>query len=145
MKSETNLFSNWPSLCPRTILLAHASFPKNRFDAEQFLNILEANEFRCGSEGEGAKPSEIIRISSNALKKRRGQGAISGLVALSYIFLKNRGVSASLEKTSKLASEAAYLAGRGAVLGSRLIDFQSQKMTVAARATAERKVVAHLS
>jgi hypothetical protein len=30
-------------------------------------------------------------------------------------------------------------------LGSRLIDFQSQKMTVAARATAERKVVAHLS
>ena len=30
-------------------------------------------------------------------------------------------------------------------LGSRLIDFQSQKMTVAASATAERKVVAHLS
>jgi hypothetical protein len=30
-------------------------------------------------------------------------------------------------------------------LGSRLIDFQSQKMTVAARATADRKVVAHLS
>ena len=30
-------------------------------------------------------------------------------------------------------------------LGSRLIDYQSQKMTVAARATAERKVVAHLS
>jgi hypothetical protein len=30
-------------------------------------------------------------------------------------------------------------------LGSRLIDRQSQKMTVAARATAERKVLAHLS
>jgi hypothetical protein len=29
--------------------------------------------------------------------------------------------------------------------GSRLIDLQSQNMTVAARATAERKVVAHLS
>ena len=32
-----------------------------------------------------------------------------------------------------------------AVLGSRLIDLQSQKMTVAARATAERKVFAHRS
>lgn len=30
-------------------------------------------------------------------------------------------------------------------LGSRLIDFHSQNMTVAARATAERKVLAHLS
>lgn len=30
-------------------------------------------------------------------------------------------------------------------LGSRLIDRQSQNMTVAARATAERKVFAHLS
>ena len=35
--------------------------------------------------------------------------------------------------------------GSGAELGSRLIDFQSQKMTVAARATAERKVFAHQS
>ncbi len=33
----------------------------------------------------------------------------------------------------------------GIALGSRLIDRQSQKMTVAARATAERKVFAHLS
>ena len=33
--------------------------------------------------------------------------------------------------------------GRG--LGSRLIDRQSQNMTVAARATADRKVLAHLS
>ena len=31
------------------------------------------------------------------------------------------------------------------LLGSRLIDGQSQKMTVAARARAERKVLAHLS
>lgn len=31
------------------------------------------------------------------------------------------------------------------LLGSRLIDFQSQNMTVAARATADRKVFAHLS
>ena len=31
------------------------------------------------------------------------------------------------------------------LLGSRLIDRQSQNMTVAARATAERKVLAHLS
>lgn len=30
-------------------------------------------------------------------------------------------------------------------LGSRLIDFQSQNMTVAASATADRKVLAHLS
>lgn len=31
------------------------------------------------------------------------------------------------------------------VLGSRLIDLQSQNMTVAASATADRKVLAHLS
>ena len=30
-------------------------------------------------------------------------------------------------------------------LGSRLINFQSQKMTVAARATADRKTFGHLS
>ena len=34
---------------------------------------------------------------------------------------------------------------RGEELGSRLIDRQSQNMTVAARATADRKVLAHLS
>ena len=34
---------------------------------------------------------------------------------------------------------------RGEELGSRLIDRQSQNMTVAARATAERNVFAHLS
>ena len=34
---------------------------------------------------------------------------------------------------------------KGYPLGSRLIDRQSQNMTVAARATADRKVLAHLS
>ena len=32
----------WPTLAPRTVLLAHATFPANRFDAEQFLNLLTA-------------------------------------------------------------------------------------------------------
>ncbi|MDF2141183.1 DUF6522 family protein [Paenirhodobacter sp. CAU 1674] len=34
---------------------------------------------------------------------------------------------------------------RGEVLGSRLVNFQSQKMMVAARATADRKTFGHLS
>jgi len=44
-----------------------------------------------------------------------------------------------------LLPDARYRPEEVKTLGSRLIDFQSQKMTVAARATAERKVVAHLS
>jgi hypothetical protein len=47
--------------------------------------------------------------------------------------------------TGKRDLSEAKQCARDTFLGSRLIDRQSQKMTVAARATAERKVFAHRS
>ena len=105
----------WPTLAPRTILTAHATFPASRFDAEQFLNLLTADGARREDEIANIADSELINLVRSAGKKRRGQGAVAGLTALSYILLKQKGISPSLEKASALTSELCYTAEYGAL------------------------------
>ena len=61
------------------------------------------------------------------------------------LVLKVRNLSNQIERERDPAKQNQLIGQQNKLLGSRLIDRQSQNMTVAARATAERKVFAHLS
>ncbi|WP_234872081.1 hypothetical protein [Alitabrizicola rongguiensis] len=99
-------------------LLAIAHFPNSLYDAELFFWLWQNEQERMRDCREEYTESEVFRAASNRLKKRRGQGAVTGLVAISYLFLKDRGLRPSLEKASRIASEVIYLSGEGSVLGT---------------------------
>lgn len=77
-------------------------------------------------------------VSGAPVAKPRAAGRISLEYLMKQTFERRRS-----ERPLPALSDCARRSSTG--LGSRLIDCQSQKRTVAARATADRKVLAHLS
>ena len=90
-----------------------------------------------------------VTIESFKTGKDRGidlrYAAGSGKIIVQVKHFLRTGLAGLMRELTKEAAKVRRLKPTRYVLGSRLIDFHSQKMTVAARATAERKVVAHLS
>jgi NAD(P)H dehydrogenase (quinone) len=86
-----------------------------------------------------AATGQLGRLALAALKAR---GATA--IALARNPARAADLGVPVRAFDYAAPDVAALRGVS-TLGSRLIDRQSQNMTVAARATADRKVLAHLS
>lgn len=112
----------------RMELLAHASFPSSRYDGKKFLELIAEDQAREIALGAEYRQSEFLTAAMQLMRKRFSRGATSGLVLVCASYLQEFGLRASLESSSRLASEVSYLCDKFSVIGPGGNQFRSHRM-----------------